>query len=81
VQGEINIRDKRLLLAYLLAGISSVFWIVIFIRHSVTNILLMWIPLGAPVCVLLVLFVNNDFNTVLADVNGLAAAKYDFKKL
>jgi hypothetical protein len=81
MQGEVNTRDKRLFAAYILTAVSSIFWLVIFVKHRVTNVLLMWIHFGEPALVLLMLFANSDLNGMIADVNSLNASKYEFKKL
>jgi hypothetical protein len=77
----VNYRDKTLLAAYILTAVRIIFWLIIFMKHRVTNVLLMWIPFGAPALVPLMLFANSDLNGMIADVNNLNASKYEFKKL
>ena len=68
------------LIGITLCAVFTVGWTLIFIQHQVTNPVLYWLPLTPLVAGLLALYIDNDLNRLVSNLEGLKHSKYDYKK-
>jgi hypothetical protein len=59
----------------------TVFWVIVFIRHSVTNYTLYWLPAVDLLGCAVTWYLDNDIMSSFREVEKLANLKYDFKKI
>ena len=70
-----------LALLHLAAFGNMAYWLWIFYDHSVDSPTMFWLPLGLPCSVCIAQYIDKDMNALKTEVNKLADAKYDYKKL
>ena len=80
-QGIMKTRVEIRMLVLILAVISSVVWLFLFVRYRVTEWSLFWLPLAPGACVGMAIYIDWDADNNILQVEELAGLRYDFKRV
>lgn len=65
----------------IISGMVALFWLVLFVLHSVTTPALYWLPVADAAGLGFALYLDADMTGTLSDVDRLEGLKYEFHKI
>jgi hypothetical protein len=80
-QGIMKTRVGIRVFVLVLAAISSLAWLFLFVRFKVTEWSLFWLPLAPGACLGLAIYVDWDADNNILQVEELAGLRYDYKRV